>query len=132
MTRRRSGYRKLRPLRGLTAQLAGTGIRFTGLGRGPSLGRHQGPGKRELKRKFAGLSLRTFRQASKQVERVAKVRGGLGHRRTLDRQAPSLVPILDCLFNEASLGTMLCHQLRLSRCNGTHVKLTATGAELFA
>src|SRR6266536_5913854 len=98
------GSQKLCPLRGLTAQLAGTGIRFTGLRRCPSLGRLQRSGKRELKRKFAGPPLRTFRQASEQRERVAKVRGGLGHRRTLDRQASSLVPILDCLFDEASLG----------------------------
>src|SRR5258705_8978493 len=111
------GCCNLGSFRSVTAQLASTIVCFAGLGRCPSLGCRYGTGKRKLKRKFTGLSLWTYRQAGKQLERLAKVCSGLGHRRTLDRQAPSLVPILDCLFNEASHRTMLRHKLGLSRCN---------------
>jgi len=109
------GCRGLRPLRGLTTQLAGTGIGFTGLGRRPSLRRRQRSGERELKRKFIRLSLRTFRQATEQLECLAKVGGGLDHCRALDGQMPSLLPILDGLFSHSSAGAMLRHEFRLCR-----------------
>ena len=111
------GYCNLGSFRSVTAQLASPIVCFAGLGRCPPLGCRYGTGKRKLKRQFTGLSPWTYRQAGKQLERLAKVCSGLGHRRTLDRQAPSRVPILDCLFNEASHRTMLRHKLGLSRCS---------------